>query len=475
MKKPLLKSLLLLLPFFSLAQVNVQNTGILYSTGSSDIVYIGGSFTNSSAASLTNNGNLYVIQDLINDQSFSSIGTGTLYLSGSATQTVSGSQTFKTYNLTTNNAAGITLNNNLSVANSHVYTSGLITTSATPNYMIYEAGSSYSGDNDSRHVNGWVKKFGNTAFIFPVGDATYERTIRLSSLSATSEFNVSYARPTPGTSSVQSPLVNIDPNEYWPTSKVSGGTAIATLNWDNSKRAFPNWVVANISVAGYNGSYWTDQGGSGTASGTVTTTGTVSSSAITSFNYLTFGSKTFPIPLRLISFNAIKEPGDIKLEWTTENEASVSNFEVEKSTDGKNFVSVKSIQALNTGNRTNYIAYDSTALPAIVYYRLKSIDIDGRISYSNVVSIRSTDDQSQVTLVANPVHDQATLQFVQPKNNSWTVLISSATGQLLSRQTISTNGNGYYRIPINTEWTPGIYVLAVSDGQQHYTFRLVKN
>jgi hypothetical protein len=475
MKKHLLKNLFLLLPAFAFSQVNVQNTGILYSTGSSDIIYVAGSFTNSAAASLTNNGSIYVVQNLVNDQSFSSIGTGTLYLNGSLAQAVSGSQTFKTYNLVTNNAAGITLNNNLSVANSHTYTSGLITTSATPNYMIYEAGSSYTGDNDSRHVNGWVKKFGNTTFIFPVGDATYERTIRFSSLSASSEFNVSYAKPTPNTLSVLSPLMTIDASEYWMTSKISGGTAIATLNWDNSKVAFPNWVLSGISVAGYNGSLWTDQGGSGTATGNATTTGSVASSAISSFNFLTFGSKSFPIPLRLISFNAQKENGYIGISWITENESSVSHFVVEKSTDGKNFLPLNSVNARNTGNREVYNTADSSALPELVYYRLKSVDIDGKISYSNVVTIRKNASQAHVSLVSNPVHDQIILQFEQPRNANWQIIISSAAGQLISKQNLATNGNGYYRLPISEKIAPGVYLLTVSANEQLYTFRVVKN
>src|ERR1700733_13549700 len=92
------------------AQVDLQNTGILYSSNSSDILYINGNFVNTSAAALTNNGSLHVKQNLTNDQVFATIGTGTLYLNGSATQTVNGLQTFKTYNLNTNNAAGIILN-----------------------------------------------------------------------------------------------------------------------------------------------------------------------------------------------------------------------------------------------------------------------------------------------------------------------------------------------------------------------------
>ena len=121
-----------------------------------------GAFTNSNSGALVNNGNLYIKGDVSNDQATMTAGSGVLYLNGSAAQAVNGAQSLKTYQLVTNNANGITLNNNLSVADIHTFTSGMIVTSATPNYLIYEAGASYTGDADTRHVNGWVKKFGNT-------------------------------------------------------------------------------------------------------------------------------------------------------------------------------------------------------------------------------------------------------------------------------------------------------------------------
>ncbi|HZF63801.1 MAG TPA: hypothetical protein VEZ55_04930, partial [Chitinophagaceae bacterium] len=126
---------LLLLSVFlvsvSHAQTAAINNGILYVSGSSDIFFAGGNFANTSSA-LTNNGQLYIQGNFTNDQTPATVGTGTLILNGSSAQTMNGSQAFRTHNLNTNNGAGITLNNNLNVSGSHVFTSGLITTSATP-------------------------------------------------------------------------------------------------------------------------------------------------------------------------------------------------------------------------------------------------------------------------------------------------------------------------------------------------------
>ena len=140
------------------AQVDVYSSGILKLSVSGDIVYINGGFSNAGTATFINNGKFYVLGDLVNNETSMSSGSGILHLSGGATQTVSGSQTFKTYDLKTNNISGIILNNNLSVSGVDTFASGLITTSSTPNYLIYEAGASHTGSADSRHVNGWVKK-----------------------------------------------------------------------------------------------------------------------------------------------------------------------------------------------------------------------------------------------------------------------------------------------------------------------------
>src|ERR1044071_7232533 len=116
MKKILILSLIVCTGKFALSQTAATNTGILYITGSSDILYAGSDFTNNSGSALTNNGQLYIKGNLTNAQSSMAIGTGTLYLNGTSAQAVAGSQPFKTYNLNTDNTTGITLNNNLSVS-----------------------------------------------------------------------------------------------------------------------------------------------------------------------------------------------------------------------------------------------------------------------------------------------------------------------------------------------------------------------
>ena len=414
---------------------------------------------------------LYVKGNITNDQAALVAGTGTLYLNGTSPQTINGTQTFKTFNLVTNNATGITLNNNLSVAGAHTFTAGMITTSATPNYLIYQAGSSYSGDADSRHVNGWVKKFGNTNFVFPVGNATIERTVSLISLSGVSEFNVEYGWNTPYTNQVQSPLISVEPNEYWIVNKISGGTASVVMNWDNSKVSFPNYALTDIRSSYCAVNIWTNAGGA--AVGNPATTGTITSNSVGSFNYFTIGSRGFILPLRIISFVAARANNSTHIIWTTSNEENVNRFEVQRSDDGINFYTISQVGGRNSGITENYSANDNAAIQTIAYYRLNCIDNDGKTKYSQVISIRDNNSNKDLELVINPVHEQIILSAGGQLNGSFHYNFNGVNGQLIKQGNLSIQNGGLYIVSLPSNITPGVYTLQVNDQNTKFNYRVL--
>lgn len=457
--------------FTSFAQVNMTNQGMFYVAGANDTVYINGDFENTSAAALTNNGRFYIKQNVTNNQSSMAAGTGTLYLNGSSAQSVGGSQSFKTYNLVTNNSAGITLNADLSISGTHTFSSGLITTSATPNYLIYESGSSYSGNNDSRHVNGWVKKIGNSNFIFPVGDATYERTASISNLSAGSEINCRYYTSTTNINNLTNPIVKVKANEYWQIDKVSGGTAQIGLNWDHSKVAMDNVLLANIVVAHYTGGSWTDAGG--TASGNVTTTGSIVSNSISSFSPFTLGYKSFPVPLKLLSFTAERRSGTSYLKWTTENEENVSHFDVQRSYDGALYSSIGHVTARNTSGTQYYSFNDNSPLQGIAYYRIRSVDRDGKFSYSKIAVVSEYDLQSSGFVVLNPVHTNITILNKTGREGLYNYQVFNSDGQLICRGNVTMGINGGAILPLPATAAAGQYFLELSAGTYRFSQKIL--
>jgi hypothetical protein len=461
---------LILLYKITIAQTAAVNTGTLFFTGSGDLFYAGSDFTNSSTALLTNNGSLYVRGNLTNAQPSMPVGTGTLFLNGTSAQSVNGTEPFKTYHLNTNNTAGITLNSNLSVSGVHTFTNGLIYTSATPNYLTYEAGSSYSGATDARHVIGWVKKNGNTNFTFPVGDASYLRTAGIVNLSATSEINCHYYTPTANIYNLTAPLVQVNPREFWQIDKISGGTAEIALNWDNSKVTFDNVILTDIRVAHYSGSSWQDAGG--TATGNTLTTGSITSNAVSSFSPFTFGYTTYPLPLNLISFAGERKTGISYLRWITDNEQGVDHFEIQRSYDGITFITIGSMPARNTSRLEQYNYEDRSLLQGIAYYRIKSADTDNKFSYTKIVAVTETEFSNNSFLVLNPVRSVITVFNKYGYGGQFEYRLFNAGGQLILKGNVNMPINGSIVLPVSSQ-SAGVYVLELSNNRTQFRQKIL--
>jgi len=146
----------------------------------------------------------------------------------------------------------------------------------------FRANASYSNTalGDAQHVNGYVSKQGNTAFIFPVGDGTDLRTLTMSApASAASEYAVAWIAGDPGstpdpsdggafhpTSSVTAPVLCVSRAGQWdwiPMNGTGAGLTITVSMPDMS--AFG--AASSLRLAGWNGSSWVDLSGAATASG----------------------------------------------------------------------------------------------------------------------------------------------------------------------------------------------------------------
>lgn len=443
-----------------IAQTDVQSTGILYVSTGTDTLYITGAFTNTSAAALTNNGRLYVKQNLTNGQASMAVGTGILILNGTSNQTVAGAQPFKTFNLITDNTAGFTLNANLDVSGAHTFTNGVIATSVTPNYLIYQAGASYSGAADGRNVNGWVKKFGNTNFTFPVGNGTYLRDVALNSISSSSEFNVKYSGSTPNTSNVTAPIMLVDANEYWSIVKVSGGSAQVAMNWNNSKVPFPNYVLTAIRATWYNGAFWTDQGGS--ASGNILTTGNITSNSVSSFGSFTFGSIDFYLSMQFVSLHATRNAGYNLVQWKTADESNVRHYNIERSFDASLFSSIGTVAAIGGGD---YTFRDMSPSEKTTWYRIRGVDNDGKTKYSPVVMVAGLSSSPIFEVAGNVVsryiHIMASVEY----KGNYEYSIVNAAGQVLQKGNLSIANAGISSIEVNSAVGHGVYFLNIQNAQ----------
>ena len=455
------------------AQVDLHNAGILIVSDSSDMVFVNGSFANTATATFSNKGHLYITGDLNNSQIFEAPASGNLYLAGFATQTVGGTQPFETYNLVTNNPDGFTLNADLSVWGTHTFMKGIVTTSSTPSYLIFNPGSSHIGAGDNSHVNGWVKKIGSDNFVFPVGNGVFMRSAAIESLSGVLEINARYSAPNGTSDNVQTPLELVDSEEFWTIDReTAAGSARIHLNWDDSKVAFPQYDLSEIRVAHYAGAGWTNTGGS--ATGNVNSTGNIVSNVVNDFGNFTFGSTSFVLPLRFVSITARRKSQCNLVEWTTAAATNTDHFEIERSTDGIDFKPIGSTVSYNSVSAVNYSFYDFELFEGTVWYRIRCIDKDKKFTLSPAVSVIAHQQLSRsMYILNNPALGAIHLYAPEPFTGDSKYHLIGASGQLVQTGTFHVRSPGNVFINLKSEVPPGVYFLHIKNGKEQFREKVI--
>lgn len=171
-----------------------------------------------------------------------------------------------------------------------------------------------------------------------------------------------------------------------------------------------------------------------------------------------------PLPITLSSFNAKLIDSKVLLEWTTENETNTSHFEIERSTDGKQFNNIGLVFAYGNSNmKRNYSFTDSVLnnQQPVIYYRLVTYFNDGRKEISDnriVKTYKQTSPSISINVYPNPVVSQ--LQVKVPNNwQNKKVLyqVLQLDGKVI-KSIESINNNGITPIQVNT-LTDGVYLL----------------
>ncbi len=139
-----------------------------------------------------------------------------------------------------------------------------------------------------------------------------------------------------------------------------------------------------------------------------------------------FGNNRFSIVIRqnpqlgvrLLNFTATKTTSGNQIIWKTENEQNYTNFTVERSIDNGNTFNV--LGGFVSNALGTYSLTDKNPQPNTNKYRLKIEDINGTITYSNVVTLDySNGDNSAVSNInvyPNPATNYINLA-ITPKNS----------------------------------------------------------
>jgi len=171
-----------------------------------------------------------------------------------------------------------------------------------------------------------------------------------------------------------------------------------------------------------------------------------------------------PVPVELTSFTAEATADGVLLKWITASELNNHGFEVERSLNGTEFFTVAFIQGSGTTTETKTYSYtDDVDYKGgeIFFYRLKQVDLDGRVNYSSIVEVEFDIPKDFVLHqnYPNPFNPSTTIKYAVPKTSLVNIKVYDLTGQEVASLVNEVKEVGTYEIKFDARnLASGVYL-----------------
>ena len=182
------------------------------------------------------------------------------------------------------------------------------------------------------------------------------------------------------------------------------------------------------------------------------------------------------LPIKLRSFNALRNRANVDVTWETEIEDNNKGFFIERKLSAGGweditFISSKGVNG-NSNTPLTYSFVDLNDANGISQYRLRQVDIDGKFSYSLIRSVRGQGQKSKIIVYPNPSNDGTVNIVFDDFNGTRDVQVIDMGGRIVKQWKSITNNN----LSIENLKT-GVYtvrILNVETGKQDIEKFVVK-
>jgi len=168
----------------------------------------------------------------------------------------------------------------------------------------------------------------------------------------------------------------------------------------------------------------------------------------------------------LVNFHGELNNNDIvKLDWQVLNNQELQFFEIERSYDGINFERIDRVKSTSESTEASYSYNDdaSKIFSKFVFYRIKLVDVNSEVSYSNIVNVRlpSSVGKTKVSIVPNPVRDVMNLQIFARTSREIRIDFFDQSGRLVSSNKFEQKGRSIISLDDLANKPRGIYFALV--------------
>lgn len=181
----------------------------------------------------------------------------------------------------------------------------------------------------------------------------------------------------------------------------------------------------------------------------------------------------YPVPLKFLGYElkltAADKNNSVENLWQTANEINVSHFNIQRSINGKDFITIAQVKASNKSYNDYSFTDNNFFATNQLYYRIVSVDNDGKLSFSEIKAINIR-QATNISIYPNP----AKSTVLNIAINKFTGTNCSVTiANILGKQVVQQNVNSA-TTALNISHLPkGIYFVTIATNEAKTVSKLI--
>jgi len=178
------------------------------------------------------------------------------------------------------------------------------------------------------------------------------------------------------------------------------------------------------------------------------------------------------LPVKLSSFEVIKQRNTSLIVWETTSEVNTDYFDVERSPNGQSFQRIDQVKSAGRSNDLkHYQTVDQNPFIGKNYYRLKMVDLDGKTEYSQIRSVEFSEPGRNFSIYPNPANEYIYIGSPELDGEQHTLELLNEQGKLLMTNQVSASK----KVDLNS-LLPGLYIVRIlnKEGKLIQSERFIK-